>query len=97
MTKYETTQDILDYFNPAKRLEKAEATIAKMTIAKEKERLRLAKERQEKEQERQEKERLRLEKSILLMLSKGIDADLVAETIGIPKSEVLDIYNKNKN
>ncbi len=113
MTKYETTQDILDYFNPAKRLEKAEATIAKMTIAKEKERLRLAQERQAKEQERQakeqerqakeqerqakEKERMRLEKSILLMLSKGIDADLVAETIGIPKSEVIDIYNKNKH
>jgi hypothetical protein len=99
MTKYETTQDILDYFNPAKRLEKAEATIAKMTKAREKERQAKEKERQAKEQERQakEQERLRLEKSILLMLSKGIDADLVAETIGIPKSEVLDIYNKNKN
>jgi hypothetical protein len=34
MTKYETTQNILDYFNPAKRLEKAESAFAKMTKAR---------------------------------------------------------------
>jgi hypothetical protein len=85
MTKYETTQDILDYFNPAKRLEKAEAAFAKMSKARERE-------RQEKE-----KERLRLEKSILLMLNNGFEADLISESLGLPKSEVMDIYNKHKN
>jgi helix-turn-helix protein len=70
-----------------------------MTIAKEKERLRLVQERQAKEQERQakEQERLRLEKSILLMLSKGIDADLIAETLSIPKSMIFEIYDKYKS
>jgi hypothetical protein len=85
MTKYETTQDILDYFDPAKRLEKAEAAFAKMAKAKEKE-------RQAKEKERQAKE-----KSILLMLNNGFDADLIAESLGISKAEIMSIFNKNKN
>jgi hypothetical protein len=78
MRKYETTQDILDYFNPAKRLEEAEAAFVKITKAR-------------------GKERLRLGKSIFLMLNNGFDADLIAESLGLPKSEVMNIYNRNKN
>jgi hypothetical protein len=54
--------------------------------------IQLERERQEKEHERQLKER-----SVLLLLQKGTDMDLIAEVLRVPVEEIMDIQEKYKN
>jgi hypothetical protein len=84
MVKYETTQDILDHVNPAKRAIKAENALAKALKAK-------SEAIAAKEQERQAKEL-----SIILMLNNGIEAATISDNLKIPIPAILEIYDRYK-
>jgi hypothetical protein len=84
MVKYETTQDILDHVNPAKRAIKAENALAEALKAK-------SEAIAAKEQERQAKEL-----SIILMLNNGIEAATISDNLKMPIPVILEIYDRYK-
>jgi hypothetical protein len=96
---YDTTEDLLAVLDTSLQLKRLEQKANLLEQEKERERGEKERERGEKERERGEKERERQlkERSVLLLLQKGTDMELIAEVLRVPVKEILDIQEKYKD
>ena len=110
MVKYETTAEILSFFDFEKRLEisqksekKALVDVERFRKSAERARKKEERERQEKERERQEKERERQEKeltrehAVLGLLSQGMGDDVISAVLSISVESIAAIREKYKD
>ena len=96
MEQYEEVMDLETFFNTDRIKEEAKEAQkqlqeAQMQLQEAKTRLKEA-ENQVQQRERQEKER-----SLLLMLSQGINIDLICKVLEVTKEEIESIQEKYKN
>ena len=106
MANYETTEEILSFFNLEKRLEDSQNDVKQARLETERERQAVQRERQKAERERQEKEHERQERqekerererAVLVLLNKGFEADVILSVFDITVEDIRAIQEKYKD
>ena len=106
MANYETTEEILSFFNLEKRLEDSQNDVRQARLEVQRERQKAERERQAAERERQKAERERQEhqekerereRAVLVLLNKGFEADVILSVFDITVEDIRAIQEKYKD